>query len=71
MNYPIFDYTPTDTEELCDQCLALAWTITELTNPQVRDTLLWVLLERIQMLSACFASEEELLGSIEEELLEV
>ncbi|WP_380183495.1 hypothetical protein [Kalamiella sp. sgz302252] len=61
MNHQLYDAIPTDTRELCDQCLALAWSITELTNPLVRDTLHWVLLERLQMLSVCFASEDELL----------
>lgn len=63
MNYQRYDATPTDTRELCDQCLALAWSITELTDPLVRDTLLWILLERIQMLSVCFACEDELLAA--------
>lgn len=61
MNEGIYDYTPLETTELCDQCRALAFAITELTHPIGRDILLWVLVERIEMLSLRLESEDHLL----------
>lgn len=64
MNDGIYDYTPLETTELCDQCRALAFAITELTHPIARDILLWVLVERIEMLSLRLESEDHLLTEI-------
>ncbi len=64
MNDGIYDYTPLETAELCDQCRALAFVITELTHPIARDILLWVLVERIEMLSLRMENEDRLLTKI-------
>jgi hypothetical protein len=47
--FPAFNYDPTSTtlSELCDQCLALSIAISELTNNQIRDSLNWVLVDRL------------------------
>ena len=61
MNDQFADISTLDNEELCDQCRALAFAITELINPIARDTLLWILAERLQMLGLRFADEETVL----------
>lgn len=47
------------TPELCDQCLALTWAINELVDPMLRDTLNWILLERLQHLNQRFSDVSE------------
>ena len=61
MTYDLADTTLLETHELCDQCRALAFAITELTHPIARDILLWVLVERLDMLGLRFESQEALL----------
>lgn len=48
------DINEIETPELCDQCYALTWAICELVDPIVRDTLNWILLERLQVLNSRF-----------------
>lgn len=61
MNYGTADISTLDINELCDQCRALAFAITELTDPIARDIMLWILVERVDMLSLRFESEEVVL----------
>ncbi|PLV61025.1 hypothetical protein GKQ23_02720 [Erwinia sp. E602] len=63
MNYGISDTANLDNTELCDQCRALAYAMTELTQPIMRDVLLWVLVEKIEMLSLRFEDESSLLDT--------
>ena len=46
---PAFNYDPVSItlSELCEQCLALSVAISELTNNQLRDSLNWVLVDRL------------------------
>jgi hypothetical protein len=52
IGFPVFNYDPLSVTagELCDQCMALSVAITELTNQQVRDTLNWILVDRLYSL---------------------
>lgn len=43
MNYGTEDISTLDINELCDQCRALAFAISELTHPVARDVLHWIL----------------------------
>ncbi|WP_455811350.1 hypothetical protein [Pseudomonas graminis] len=61
MNYGTADISTLDINELCDQCRALAFAITELTDPIARDIMTWILVERVDMLSLRFESEEVVL----------
>lgn len=50
--FPVFQYDPQDVSdaELCDQCMALSVAISEVANFQLRDTLNWVLIDRLNSL---------------------
>lgn len=58
MNYGMAYTSILETNELCDQCRALAFAITELTHPIARDVLLWILVERLDLLGLRFEDEE-------------
>ena len=64
MNYGISDSASLDDNELCDQCRALAYAITELRQPVARDVLMWILVEKIDMLSLRFEDEGSVLAAI-------
>lgn len=64
MNYGISDSASLDDNELCDQCRALAYAITELRQPVARDVLMWILVEKIDMLSLRFEDEGSVLPAI-------
>ncbi|MDI3441262.1 hypothetical protein QLG07_17495 [Erwinia sp. V90_4] len=61
MNHGYADISTLDNNELCDQCRALVFAITKLTCPITRDTLLWVLADRLDMLGLRFEQQEALL----------
>lgn len=61
MNYGTADISILEINELCDQCRALAFAITELTHPVARDVLHWILVERLDMLSLRFEPQEVVL----------
>ena len=64
MNYGTADISTLDINELCDQCRALAYAITELRQPVARDVLMWILVEKIDMLSLRFEDEGSVLPAI-------
>lgn len=48
----MFDVTPLTAEEITDQCRALTYAVIELDNPMAKEVLLFVLAERLEVLSA-------------------
>ncbi|PWC12948.1 hypothetical protein [Brenneria corticis] len=46
----MFDNTPLELEEVIDQCRALAYAIVELSNPEAKEILMFVLWERLDRL---------------------
>ncbi|MCX8959433.1 hypothetical protein [Erwinia psidii] len=46
----MFTATDISQPELLDQCRALVFAITELTNTVARDCLIWILMERVELL---------------------
>ncbi|MCX8964982.1 hypothetical protein EHW66_08160 [Erwinia psidii] len=46
----MFTATDISEPELLDQCRALVFAITELTNTTARDCLTWVMMERVELL---------------------
>ncbi len=47
----MFDATPLTAEEITDQCRALTYAVIELDNPMAKEVLLFVLAERLEVLS--------------------
>lgn len=46
----LYDATPLTADELCDQCRALVFTITETCNPIAKELLNFILWERLDQL---------------------
>lgn len=46
----LYDATPLAADELCDQCRALVFAITELSNPVAKELLNFILWERLDQL---------------------
>lgn len=46
----MFDNTPLELEEVIDQCRALAYAIVELSNPEAKEILMFILWERLDRL---------------------
>lgn len=47
----LFDKTPLEIDELTDQCRALSFAITEITNPVAKEILNFILWERLDVLN--------------------
>ncbi|MCY9848242.1 hypothetical protein [Pectobacterium jejuense] len=61
----MFDNTPLELEEVIDQCRALVYAIVELSNPEAKEILTFVLAERLNSLHQAFhASETMVQGEV-------
>ncbi|MFJ5349945.1 hypothetical protein [Pectobacterium parvum] len=58
--HAMFDDTPLTPEELTDQCRALTHAVIELDNPMAKEVLLFVLAERLEVLSATLDTPDTL-----------
>ncbi|PWC22062.1 hypothetical protein DDT54_17620 [Brenneria nigrifluens DSM 30175 = ATCC 13028] len=50
----MFDNTPMELEEIIDQCRALIYAVVELDEPKVKEILIFVLWERLELLFRSF-----------------
>lgn len=60
----MFDNTPLELEEVIDQCRALAYAIVELSNPEAKEILTFVLAERLNSLHQAFQASETEVGHV-------
>ncbi|GKW16327.1 hypothetical protein PEC301937_22760 [Pectobacterium carotovorum subsp. carotovorum] len=56
----MFDSTPLTLDEIADQCRALTHAVIELDNPVAKEVLLFVLAERLEVLSATLDTPDAL-----------
>ncbi|MFT8210545.1 MAG: hypothetical protein ACMZI0_08195 [Symbiopectobacterium sp.] len=54
----MYDATPLTVEEHVDHCRALAYAIIELSNPQAKELLNFILWERLNQLNEALQTEE-------------
>ena len=56
-----FPYNPADVDavDLCDQCYAIAFSVTESTNLSIRDSLNWALVDRLHTLKSLLVQPDE------------
>ncbi|KAB7896016.1 hypothetical protein GA565_08455 [Rouxiella sp. S1S-2] len=66
----MIDATPLTVEEILEQCQSLSQAIIEVTHPRTRESLIFILSEKIDDLT-CLMSEEDILDKTRRQVLMV